>query len=87
MIKGGVPLLDAVRLAKRSTSNLYVQGLLDSIEDDLIEGFSASKAMSEANFLPPEAAQMLSTAERTGRFVGGPQRYWRLLRRGWSGAA
>lgn len=69
MIKGGVPLLDAIRLAKRSTDNELISEMLENTEQDLIDGHSASKAMAEADFLPPEAAHMLTTAERTGRLA------------------
>jgi general secretion pathway protein F len=67
MVAGGVPMLQAVRLARRTTRDLYWQHLLQEVEQHLIDGLNASTAMMRADFLPPEAAQMMVTAERTGR--------------------
>ncbi len=67
MVRGGVPLLQAFRLTRNTTGDTYWHGLLGRIESDLIDGLPASKAMTEADFLPPEAAQMMATGERTGR--------------------
>ena len=67
MVRGGVPLLQAFRLTRNTVSDLYWRDLLKRIEGDLIDGLPASKAMSESDFLPPEAAQMMATGERTGR--------------------
>jgi type II secretory pathway component PulF len=67
MVRGGVPLLQAVRLTRSTTSDLYWRGLLGEIENNLIDGLPASTAMAEVSFLPPEAPQMMATGERTGR--------------------
>ena len=67
MVEGGVPLLQSVRLARHTTRDLYWHGLLNRIEESLIDGSTASVAMQEIDFLPPESAQMMATAERTGR--------------------
>lgn len=67
MTGGGVPLLQSVRLARHTTRDRYWRGLLDRIEDSLIDGASASAVMHDADFLPNEAPQMMETAERTGR--------------------
>jgi type II secretory pathway component PulF len=67
MVRGGVPLLQAVRLTRNTTADLFWRGLLKSIEGDLIDGLAASNAMTHADFLPPETAQMMATGERTGR--------------------
>lgn len=67
MVQGGVPLLQSVRLARNTTRDLYWRSLLDRIEDKLIDGSRASEAMFNVDFLPSESAQMMATAERTGR--------------------
>ena len=67
MVRGGVPMLQAVRLTRQTTDDLYWQTLLDDVEECLIDGSSASVALTPADFLPPEAAQMMATAEKTGR--------------------
>ncbi len=67
MVLGGVPLLQAIRLTRSTTSDVYWRSLLDRVESNLIDGLTASAAMADADFLPPEAAQMMATGERTGR--------------------
>lgn len=69
MLGGGVPLLDAVRLTRQSLSNSYFIDLLDHVERDVLAGDMAHRTLQGANFLPTEAAQMVATAERTGRLA------------------
>ncbi|MGB7328491.1 MAG: type II secretion system F family protein [Rubripirellula sp.] len=67
MVQGGVPMLQAVRLSRQTTGDLHWQNLLSRIESHLIDGQTASSAIAEADFVPPETAQMMAMAERTGR--------------------
>lgn len=67
MILGGVPLLDSVRLTRSATLDPNWSGLLKDVEDALIEGRSPSEVLARASWLPPEAAQMMATGQRTGR--------------------
>ncbi|MGV3485883.1 MAG: type II secretion system F family protein [Planctomycetaceae bacterium] len=67
MVAGGVTLLESVRLARRATSDPYWNNLLDEVVQNLLQGSRASEAMKQVDFLPPEAAQLMATAERTGR--------------------
>lgn len=67
MVSGGVPMLQAVRLTRDATEDLYWRDLWSEVEETLIEGAPASEAFFLATFTPPEAAQMVATAERTGR--------------------
>ena len=67
MVSGGVPLLQAVQLTRRTVTNRLWNQLLGRIEQNLIDGSSASAAMTGVDFLPNEATQMMATAERTGR--------------------
>lgn len=69
MIDGGVPLLQAVQLTRHTTSDLYWRHLLDRIEQELVDGATASGAMAGVDFIPLETPQMMSTAERTGRLA------------------
>ena len=69
MIAGGVPLLEAIRLTRRTASNVYWTRLLNRIEDALIDGDQASKVMFECDFLPPEAPALVAAAESSGRIA------------------
>lgn len=67
MVRGGVPLMQAIQLARHATRDPYWQKLLIKVEESLIDGLKASAAMVNVDFLPPEASQMMATGERTGR--------------------
>lgn len=67
MILGGVPLLDAVRLTRRATIDPNWNDLLAQMEQHLIEGKNPSEVLQRTPWLPPEAAQMMATGQRTGR--------------------
>ncbi len=69
MLAGGLPLLEAIRLTQRSLANGYLVGLLERVEQDVLAGETASRAFVEVDYLPAEAAQMVITAERTGRLA------------------
>ncbi|MEM9586423.1 MAG: type II secretion system F family protein [Planctomycetota bacterium] len=67
MLRGGVPVLQAVQMTRRTTKDPYWQALHLSVEENLIDGRMAATAFDDVDFLPSEAAQMVHTAERTGR--------------------
>ena len=67
MVAGGVPLLDAVRLTKRSTTDPFWRKLLADVQQTLVDGRQASEVLFKAEFLPSEAAALFSTAEQSGR--------------------
>ena len=69
MIDGGVPFLEAVVLTRRTTNDPSWTQLLFDIEDALVDGRSASEVMLETTFLPPEAAALVATGERSGRLA------------------
>ena len=59
--------MQAVKLSQRTTYDIYWRALLQRIEGNLIDGLTASAAMSDADFVPPETTQLMATSERTGR--------------------
>lgn len=67
MVRGGVPLLQAVRLTRNTIQDPSWHELLGRVEDNLIDGLTASAALATVDFLPSEATQMMATGERTGR--------------------
>lgn len=69
MVRGGVPLLQAVRLTRNTVQNRPWNELLGRVEANLIDGLRASEAMAASDFLPSEATQMMATGERTGRIA------------------
>ena len=67
MLESGVPLLESVRLCRNSTRNLFFRQMFDQVEQDLLKGEGMSQSLVGAEFLPPGAAHMISTGERSGK--------------------
>jgi type II secretory pathway component PulF len=67
LLQSGIPLLEAIRLCRTSTNNRLYQELFVSLEQDVINGSGIGNALSATEFVPPGAAQMVMTAEQTGR--------------------
>lgn len=69
MLASGVPLIDAVRLCRSAVRNRVFQGLFQDLEHDVLNGKGIGPTVSRAEFIPPGAAQMVSTAEQTGKLA------------------
>ncbi|MCA9076293.1 MAG: type II secretion system F family protein [Planctomycetaceae bacterium] len=67
MLQSGVPLLEAVRMSRKSIRNHLFRDLFDKLERDVVNGNGVSRSMARAEFIPAGAAQMISTAEQTGK--------------------
>jgi type II secretory pathway component PulF len=66
MLESGVPLLEGLRLTRSSIRNSLLRGLFDTLEEEVLNGRGLSATFSACPFVPPAAAQMMATAERTG---------------------
>jgi type II secretory pathway component PulF len=66
MIESGVPLLDGLRLTRNSIRNALYRELFDELEDSILNGRGLAHSLINAGFVPPVAAEMVLTAERTG---------------------
>jgi type II secretory pathway component PulF len=67
ILQTGIPLLDAIRLCRSSVQNRLFRGLFDTLERDVLNGGGMSRPLAETPFVPAGAAEMVATAERTGR--------------------
>lgn len=67
MLQTGVPLMDAIRLCRRSARNVEYQDLFKQLAQEVESGRSMSATLETVSFLPGGAAQMIRTAETTGR--------------------
>lgn len=67
MLETGVPLLDGLRLCRTSVSNSLFQRLFVNLEQDVINGQGIGDGMAASPMIPPSAAQMVQTAEKSGR--------------------
>jgi type IV pilus assembly protein PilC len=67
MLDSGVPLLESVQLCRNASRNVLFRDLFAQVEQEILQGEGMSKTLVEATFLPPGAAHMVSTGERTGK--------------------
>lgn len=67
MLQSGVPLLETVRLCRCSVRNRFFRNIFETMERDVLDGRGLSAAIGDARFIPHGAAQMVATAERTGK--------------------
>jgi type II secretory pathway component PulF len=66
MIESGVPLLEGLRLTRNSVRNTLYRELFDELEESILNGRGLASSLIKAGFVPPVAAEMVLTAERTG---------------------
>ena len=66
MIESGVPLLEGLRLTRNSIRNALYRDLFNELEDSILNGRGLANSLINAGFVPPVAAEMVLTAERTG---------------------
>jgi type IV pilus assembly protein PilC len=67
MLENGVPLLESIRLCRKSTRNRLFHEMFERVEHEILQGEGMSRTLVETNFLPAGAAHMISTGERTGK--------------------
>ncbi len=66
MLSSGVPLLETIRLTRNGMNSYTYSGLFNRIEDEVLNGRGMSDVLMKSSFIPSEAAEMLTTAEKTG---------------------
>ena len=67
MLENGVPLLDSIRLCRKTTHNSFFREMFEKVEHEILQGEGMSQTLVDATFLPAGAAHMISTGERTGK--------------------
>ena len=66
LLRGGIPLVNALDVAARSVGNRHVATALSSISREVREGQSLSASMSTQGLFPPVAVKMVEVGESTG---------------------
>jgi type II secretory pathway component PulF len=66
MIESGVPLLEGLQLTKKAVRNSLYRDLFTDLEQAILNGRGLAHSLINAGFVPPVAAEMVLTAERTG---------------------
>jgi type IV pilus assembly protein PilC len=68
LLKGGVPMTQALEIAGQSVNNVLYQDLLSDISDEVREGKPLSTAMAKyPDYFPTLVSQMLVVGEATGQ--------------------
>lgn len=66
MIESGVPLLEGLQLTRNAVRNSLYRELFKELEEAILNGRGLASSLIRAGFVPPVAAEMVLTAERTG---------------------
>jgi type II secretory pathway component PulF len=69
MLQTGVPLLECIRLCRGAIGSQAFRELFAKLESEVLEGRGIQQAIAAAPFLPDGVAQMVATAERSGRLA------------------
>jgi type II secretory pathway component PulF len=67
MLMSGVPLVDSIRLCRSAVKNRLFREMFEKVEHDVLHGEGLGKTLLATHFLPIGAAQMVVTAERSGK--------------------
>lgn len=66
LVYGGVPILDALKLAGMSAGNRVFRQGSEQVQEDVREGRSIADAMRDAGAFPPVLTHMVAIGEETG---------------------
>ena len=67
MLTSGLPLLETLQLCSRSVRSPQFRNLMDVLVHEVTLGHMIGPILAKSHFLPPGAAQMVITGERTGQ--------------------
>ena len=66
LLNNGVSLMQAMQLIKNATPNIYLQGVLDKVADNVQDGAQLSRAIARVQFFPPTMIDIVQVGETTG---------------------
>lgn len=66
LLRGGIPLVDALEVAGRSIGNRHVAGQVDVVAREVREGRSLASAMDDRRVFPAVVIRMVEVGESTG---------------------
>jgi type IV pilus assembly protein PilC len=66
LLGGGIPLVSALEVAGRAVGNRYVGAAVETITQQVREGVSLGRAMTERRLFPDVALKMVDVGEQTG---------------------
>lgn len=66
LLNNGVSLMQSMQLIKNATPNVYLQGILDRVADNVQDGAQLSRAIARVQFFPPTMIDIVQVGETTG---------------------
>ncbi|MBJ7259542.1 MAG: type II secretion system F family protein [Chthoniobacterales bacterium] len=66
LLNNGVSLMQSMQLIKNATPNVYLQGLLDRVTENVQDGAQLSRAVARVKFFPPTLIDIVQVGETTG---------------------
>lgn len=67
MLRGGIPLLEALRVTERAVGNEVYAGMLSGVADDIERGESFSSSLARAGAFPDLLPKMAKIGEESGK--------------------
>lgn len=62
----GIPLLDALQVARNTLNNVFLQQVTDGLVDQVREGISLNAALERSGYFPPMMTFMVASGEASG---------------------
>jgi len=66
LLNNGVSLMQSMQLIKNATPNVFLQGLLDRVAENVQDGAQLSRAIARVQFFPPTLIDIVQVGETTG---------------------
>jgi len=66
LVDGGIPILQALNIAKDTAGNIVLEGALDNVSKNVKEGERIAKPLRASGVFPPVVIHMISVGEESG---------------------
>lgn len=67
MLQSGVPLIESLQLCRTAMRSLCYRELIDVLQEEVLNGRSIGRVLTNSPVIPAGAAQMVGTAEQAGK--------------------
>ena len=71
LLVSGIPILNALEIAKGVIQNSFIAGTLDSVRDRVSRGDNVANAIRKIGLFPPIVFHILATGQTSGDIEGG----------------
>lgn len=66
LLNNGVSLMQSMQLIRNATPNIYLQGVLEKVAENVQDGAQLSRAIARVQFFPPTLIDIVQVGETTG---------------------